>query len=86
MAGHDIVITIVGGWPKPGEEHVSIYSDPAKAYIPAMKANGISRIFTVFGAGFLGPQIPTDWKDTGNVEMDNINKLRRDMRRAWDLV
>ena len=55
MAGHDIVVAIVGGWPKPDEQSMTNYSEPAKAYIPAMKANEISRYFTVFGAGFLGP-------------------------------
>lgn len=86
MKDHDVVIAIVGGWPKPNEPTMTTYSDPAKAYIPAMKANKITRFFTVFGAGFLGPTIPQEWQDTGNAEGDAINKVRRDMRRVWDLV
>ena len=88
MAGHDVVIAILGAWPKPDEPKMTTYSDPAKAYIPAMKANNISRFFTVFGAGFLGPieKIPKEWADTGNLEMDAINKIRRDMRICWDLI
>lgn len=40
------------------------------------------------GAGFLGPEqdIPVDWEDGGSAEMVAINKIRRDMRRLWDLI
>jgi len=36
MADHDLVIAIIGTWPKPGDEKTTAYSDVAKAYIPAM--------------------------------------------------
>ena len=54
-----------------------------------MKELGITRYFTVFGAGFLGPEekIPVDWDDAGqSEEMKAINMIRRDMRRVWDLI
>lgn len=88
MAGHDLVIAIVGAWPKPEDKIMTTYSDPARAYIGAMKANGVSRYFTCFGAGFLGEQdkIPKEWQDSDNLEMNVINKVRRDMRVVWDLV
>jgi putative NADH-flavin reductase len=88
MKGHDMVVAILGGWPKPDEAKVSIYSGPANAYIPAMKANNITRFFSVFGAGFLGEaeKIPKDWADSENAELNVINKIRRDMRVVWDLV
>ena len=54
MKNHDLVIVIVGAWPKSGVT-LKDYSECAKAYIPAMQSNGIERFFTVFGAGFLGP-------------------------------
>lgn len=41
------------------------------------------------GAGFLGNEsdIPLDWDDEGqSAEMIAINKIRRDMRRLWDLI
>ena len=89
MQGHDMVIAIIGGWPAPDQATMTNYSDPARAYIPAMKSCGITRFFTVMGAGFLGPieSIPTDWSDEGMPpEMVAINKIRRDMRILWDLI
>ena len=88
MAGHDVVIAIIGAWPDPKQEKMTNYSDPARAYLPAMKANGIQRFFTVFGAGFLGDaeKIPQDWQDSDNLEMNIVNKIRRDMRIVWDLI
>jgi len=61
MAGHDLVIAIIGTWPKPEDLKTTAYSDVAKAYIPAMQQNGLTRFFTVLGAGFLGDKIPEDW-------------------------
>ena len=88
MKGHDLVVAITSGWPKQDAFTMTNLSDSARAYFPAMKACGIKRYFTVLGSSFLGPidDIPYDWEDTGDEETDSINKIRRDMRRVWDLV
>ena len=88
MKGHDVVIAIMGGFPAPDQQVITNFSEPARQFIPAMRACGIKRYFTVFGAGFLGAedQIPKDWQDDGNPEMVAINKIRRDMRIQWDLI
>ena len=85
MAGHDLVVVILGMWPKEGADEVRGYSEAAAAYVPAMKANGITRFFTVFGAGFLGPEVATEFEVNEHVP-EMIVLVQRDMRRVYDIV
>ena len=90
MEGHDCVVAIMGGFPSPDQYVITNYSDPARQYIPAMQACGINHLYTVMGAGFLGPEkdIQSEWldEDPNNAEMVAINKIRRDMSRQWDMI
>lgn len=43
MAGHDCVIVTLGAFPTAGQPF-SLYSSAAAGYIPAMQANGITRL------------------------------------------
>ena len=52
LEGHDLVVVIIGQWPKPGETSISAFSDVANALVPGMKAKGITRFFMVLGSGF----------------------------------
>lgn len=81
MASHDIVVVTLGMWPKEGETEISGYSDAAKAYVPAMRACGIKRFFTVFGLGFLGPEVKERFDGDSTIAI-----IQRDMRRVYDLV
>lgn len=85
MQGHDVVVAIIGAWPKVGEAAVTTYSDCAKAYTTAMQKCGITRFFTVFGAGFLGPEVATTFTASEHCP-EMICVLQRDMRIAYDLI
>eukprot|EP00656_Telonema_subtile_P040062 TRINITY_DN45134_c0_g1_i1.p1 TRINITY_DN45134_c0_g1~~TRINITY_DN45134_c0_g1_i1.p1 ORF type:complete len:195 (+),score=35.26 TRINITY_DN45134_c0_g1_i1:288-872(+) len=82
MEGHELVVVTLGMQPKPGEE-MRGYSDACAAYIPAMQLAGVSRVFAVFGAGFLGPEVPLEFPFSDKVP-DFIVHIQRDMRRVYD--
>jgi hypothetical protein len=88
MKGHSVVISTIGARAKPRSYVCTGYSDPARAFLPAMKELGIQRFMTIMTDDFLGPidKIPTEWRGDGTDETDQLNKVKMDMRRVFDLV
>jgi len=86
MAGHDCVIATLGAFPTAGTPF-SLYSKAAEGYIPAMLENGITRFQAIFGAGFLGETVKTEFKDQADGGApEPIPIIQRDMKIAWDQI
>merc|ERR1712032_1003040 len=76
----------LGAFPTAGKPF-SLYSSAAAGYIPAMKANNITRIQTIVGAGFLGETVATEFKDEKDGGApEPIPIIQRDMKIAWDQI
>lgn len=78
LPGHDVVVVTFGGWPTEGKPF-TLHSDVARAYAPAMKASGVSRLFVCFGMGLLFP--PPEEGATGVFKI-----LQKDMFAALEIM
>ena len=77
------MLVTLGAFPTEGKPF-SLYSEAAKGYVPAMQACGIKRMQTIFGAGYLGETIKTEFPDGGAPAP--IPQIQRDMKIAYDLI
>ena len=87
MAGHDLLVSTIGAFPKPEDTESHLMFNIAKAYIPSMLECGVKRLFTIFGAGLLGETVPETFKDAADGGAPHpIPLIQRDCKKAFDII
>ena len=78
IKGMDAVVVTLGAWPEPGKRF-TLHQDITRAYAPAMKKAGVSRVLICYGMGLLFPPKPPGGTDP-------ISILQVDMWAAFDTI